>query len=214
MGKIVFGEDEEIVVPEPVFQKSVEPELSNSDDDEAPEFITASTAKESQLAKNLAEKEATARKAASEKEKRRKRDQLLKEQKKESKEKKKKQVIEEEEIEEEEEAETLPEDLLAQAIAEEKEEVNKRKHITTEEFEKMLEEEEKKKATKRRKVDSRKVGEYAVKVINQRPRAEKKNKTLINMKETKLHRKNVPRKDAIRNLSGSKEGAALIFRRK
>jgi hypothetical protein len=104
---------------------------------------------------------------------------------------------------------------LAQAIAEEKEEINKRKHITAEDFERMLVEEEEKERSKKRKTSSeRRVGEYSVKVLNQRPRAEKKNKKLINIKETKLHRKSVVRKDAVQNISSGRDGAALVFRRK
>lgn len=61
MGKIVFNEDEEIVVPEPTVQKNVEVEDPISDDDEAPEAISTSTAKESLLTRVNAEKEAAAK---------------------------------------------------------------------------------------------------------------------------------------------------------
>lgn len=104
---------------------------------------------------------------------------------------------------------------MAQAIAEEKEEINKRKHITAEDFERILAEEEEKERSKKRKTSNgRRVGEYSVKVLNQRPRAEKKNKRLINIKEAKLHRKSVVRKDAVQNISSGRDGAALVFRRK
>lgn len=108
----------------------------------------------------------------------------------------------------------LPEDLLAQAIAEEKEESKKRTHITADGFERMMAEEEEREKAKKRRMTVRRVGEYTVKVLNQRPKAEKKNKNLINLKKTKLHRKAVPRKDAVQNISSGRDGAALVFRRK
>lgn len=104
--------------------------------------------------------------------------------------------------------------MLAQAIAEEKEESKKRNHITADDFERMMAEEEERERAKKRRTAARRVGEYTVKVLNQRPKAEKKNKNLINLKKTKLHRKAVPRKDAVQNISSGRDGAALVFRRK
>lgn len=104
--------------------------------------------------------------------------------------------------------------MLAQAIAEEKEESKKRNHITADDFERMMAEEEERERAKKRRTAVRRVGEYTVKVLNQRPKAEKKNKNLINLKKTKLHRKAVPRKDAVQNISSGRDGAALVFRRK
>lgn len=61
MGKIVFNEDEEIVVPEPVAKKPEQIEEQISDDDEAPEAISTSTAKQTSLFKANLEKEAAAK---------------------------------------------------------------------------------------------------------------------------------------------------------
>lgn len=61
MGKIVFNEDEEIVVPEPVAKKPEQIEEQISDDDEAPEAISTSTAKQASLFKANLEKEAAAK---------------------------------------------------------------------------------------------------------------------------------------------------------
>ncbi|CAO3701421.1 unnamed protein product [Rhizopus microsporus] len=191
MGKIVFNEDEEIVVPEPVVKKPEQIEEQISDDDEAPEAISTSTAKQTSLFKANLEKEAAA-----------------------NKQKKKAEKKEEKKEESEDEPELLPEDLLAQAIAEEKEESKKRTHITADDFERMMAEEEEREKAKKRRMTVRRVGEYTVKVLNQRPKAEKKNKNLINLKKTKLHRKAVPRKDAVQNISSGRDGAALVFRRK
>lgn len=62
MGKIVFEEDAEIVIPES--EKKVVDDsdiFDNSSDDEAPEAISTSTAKESSINKAKAEKEALAK---------------------------------------------------------------------------------------------------------------------------------------------------------
>lgn len=169
--------------------------------------------------------------AAEEKEKRRQRDQHLKEQKENSKrqlkdlEKKAKSEKEAKEFLAREEKrklkpepELLPQDLLAQALIEEEEESRKRKHVTTEEFEKMIAEqeaEEAKKSKKRKNTNNgRSVGEYTVKVINNRPKVEKTNKHLRNNRNAYLQRTTVPRKEAVVNISSGRDGAALVFRRK
>lgn len=62
MGKIVFEEDAEIVIPEST-KKVVDDNdiLDESSDDEAPEAISTSKAKESSITKAKAEKEALAK---------------------------------------------------------------------------------------------------------------------------------------------------------
>lgn len=138
--------------------------------------------------------------------------------------KSKEQVVEEEqeeeeveEEEEEEESKRLPENLLQQALAEEEED-KKRKHVTEEDFERMLAEqeaEEKAKAKKRKTAGAGKqVGEYTVKVLNQRPKLQKADKNILHMRKQHLQRKAVPRKEAITNASSGRDGAALVFRRK
>lgn len=60
----------------------------------------------------------------------------------------------------------------------------------------------------------RMIGEYTVKIINQRPKVAKAGKGLQNMKNEQLHRSSIPRRNAIMNASMSRrEGGALIFRR-
>lgn len=175
--------------------------------------------------------------AAEEKEKRRLRDQVLKEQKEGSKrqvkqieKKSKKEQSDKEFLAREEkrklaketavedEANLLPDDLLAQALIEEEEASRKRKHVSTEEFEKMIAEqeaEEKKKSKKRKStIDGRSVGEYTVKVISNRPKLQKINKQLASNRKDHMHRKVVPRKEAVINISSGRDGAALVFRRK
>jgi hypothetical protein len=174
--------------------------------------------------------------AAAEKEKRRQRDQLLKEQKegskrqaKELEKKAKKEKLEKQYHEKMEkrklkqqdivdEDNFLPTDLLQQALIEEQEESKKRKHVTAEEFERMLaeqEEEEKKRSKKRKSVkEGRNVGEYTVKVLNHRPKLQKTNKNILNMRNLHMHRSAVPRKEAVVNISSGRDGAALVFNRK
>jgi hypothetical protein len=60
MAKIIFGEDEEIVVPEST-KKNQDIFEEESSDDEAPEAISTSTARESLRLKQQAEKEAAAK---------------------------------------------------------------------------------------------------------------------------------------------------------
>jgi hypothetical protein len=112
----------------------------------------------------------------------------------------------------------LPTDLLQQALIEEEEESKKRKHVTTEEFEKLLaeqEEEEKKRSKKRKSIkEGRNVGEYTVKVLNHRPKLQKANKHILNMRKLHMNRSAVPRKDAVVNISSGRDGAALVFNRK
>jgi hypothetical protein len=61
MAKIVFDEDEEIVVPESTKKNIDEDIFDESSDDEAPEAISTSKAKDNVLSKAQAEKEAQAR---------------------------------------------------------------------------------------------------------------------------------------------------------
>lgn len=120
--------------------------------------------------------------------------------------------------EEESTANLLPDDLLAQALIEEEEESKKRKHVTTEEFEKMIAEqeaEENRNAKKRKSnKNGRNVGEYTVKVINNRPKLQKTDKNLAHTRKQHMHRAVVPRKEAVVNISSGRDGAALVFRRK
>lgn len=61
MAKIIFEEDEEIIVPEST-KKTVDNDiLEESSDDEAPEDISTSKAKDNVLSKVNAEKEAQAK---------------------------------------------------------------------------------------------------------------------------------------------------------
>ncbi|MBM6387429.1 MAG: hypothetical protein JSY10_26170 [Paenibacillus sp.] len=61
MAKIVFKEDEEIIVPEST-KKAVDNDIMDeSSDDEAPEAISTSKAKDNILSKVNAEKEAKAK---------------------------------------------------------------------------------------------------------------------------------------------------------
>lgn len=61
MAKIVFNEDEDIVVPEST-KKVVDDDIfDESSDDEAPEAISTSKAKDSVMSKANAEKEAKAK---------------------------------------------------------------------------------------------------------------------------------------------------------
>ncbi|KAI9033889.1 hypothetical protein CLU79DRAFT_726040 [Phycomyces nitens] len=229
MAKKIFGEDEEIVVPEPI-KKTVDiVEEEEDSDDDAPEVVSTSVTK-SAIAKEMkAHKEEAARLARLEKEKRRQRDQQLKEQKASSKKgikKVAKKVIEEveEEEEEEEEEETedsgqaknlLPADLLAQ-FAEEEKATRKRNHMTLEDFERMEEEEEEEETPKlkRSKQTERQVGEYTVRVLNNRPRPQSVDKKILSFRDHKVNRKTTPRKDAVRNTSQGRQGGALVFTRK
>lgn len=61
MAKIVFNEDEEIVVPESTKKQIDQDIFDESSDDEAPEAISTSKAKDSVLSKAQAEKEAQAK---------------------------------------------------------------------------------------------------------------------------------------------------------
>lgn len=61
MAKIIFNEDEDIVVPEST-KKTVDDDIfDESSDDEAPEAISTSKAKDSVLSKAVAAKEAKAK---------------------------------------------------------------------------------------------------------------------------------------------------------
>lgn len=61
MAKIVFNEDEEIVVPESTKKVVDEDVFDSSSDDEAPEAISTSKARDNVLSKAQAEKEAQAK---------------------------------------------------------------------------------------------------------------------------------------------------------
>jgi hypothetical protein len=62
MAKIVFEEDAEIVIPESTKKAVNDADIfGESSDDEAPEAISTSTAKESSMTKAKAEKEALAK---------------------------------------------------------------------------------------------------------------------------------------------------------
>lgn len=61
MAKIVFNEDEDIVVPESTKKVVNDDIFDESSDDEAPEAISTSKAKDSVLSKANAEKEAKAK---------------------------------------------------------------------------------------------------------------------------------------------------------
>ncbi|CEP17387.1 hypothetical protein [Parasitella parasitica] len=245
MAKIVFEEDAEIIIPESA-KKQQDNDIfdQNSSEDEAPETISTSKARESLKSKAHAEKEASDKLIAAAKEKRRQREQFLKEQKegskrqlKEMERKARKEKLEKEykekmekrkqreqeklengdEDEENEGVELLPSDLLQQALLEEQEdEANKRKHVTTEEFERIIAEqeaEERERAKKRKTTkEGRTVGEYTVKVLNNRPKLQKSNKNILNMRKVHMNRHSVPRKEAVVNISSGRDGAALVFR--
>ncbi|KAI8969153.1 hypothetical protein BDF20DRAFT_839100 [Mycotypha africana] len=250
MAKIVFEEDAEIVIPESTKETEHNALLdSDSSDDEAPEAVSTSKAKEDVISRVQAEKEATTKLAAAEKEKRRLRDQFLKEQKQGSKrqqkelekkakreklekeynEKMEKRKRRREEEEEEEgndvdeakddvkdaESNFLPQELLNQALEEEKaEQIQNKKHISAEDFERIIaaeEEKEKERAKKRKAEEKGKVvGEYTVKVLNNRPKLQKASKRMINMRDMHLHRSAVPRKEAVVNISSGRDGAACL----
>jgi hypothetical protein len=59
MAKIVFEEDAEIIVPESTKKPENNDIFDESSDDEAPEAISTSKAKESLISKEQAEKEAS-----------------------------------------------------------------------------------------------------------------------------------------------------------
>ena len=61
MAKIVFNEDEEIVVPESTKQVVDQDIFDESSDDEAPEAVSTSKARDSILSKVNAEKDAQAK---------------------------------------------------------------------------------------------------------------------------------------------------------
>ncbi|KAI7860882.1 hypothetical protein BDC45DRAFT_493035 [Circinella umbellata] len=244
MPKILFDEEGEVVGStvsadtakegEPI-QKLVNESESDSDD-EAPEAISATSAKDFILQAQKTQKELLARAAAEEKDKRRQREQRLKEQKQGSKreQKRKHQDVKEgdEEEEEEEDNETtelteqdnadfLPEELLVQAAEEEK---TKKSHLKAEDFERLLaevdndtEQSEKDQRKKKRKTQMgvRQVGEYTVKVLSKRPRAPAVDQELKSFKDKhSLYKKDLPRKSALLQRSEGIVGkAASQFRR-
>lgn len=126
---------------------------------------------------------------------------------------------EEDENEDEDDSRLLPAELLAQAAAEDAKQP-KRSHLTAADFERMEAEEEEaeKKAKKRRiQANERRVGEYTVKVLNNRPRPAPTDTKILNFRDRLMHRKTIPRKDAM--LSASKKNkrigqAAYQFHRK
>ncbi|KAI9313562.1 hypothetical protein BX666DRAFT_708197 [Dichotomocladium elegans] len=113
----------------------------------------------------------------------------------------------------------LPAELLAQAAADEKS-IGKRSHLTAADFERMEKEEQEKAAermNKKRKRDEHRVGEYTVKVINNRPRPAPTDAKILNFKKRSLQRKAIPRKDALLQKSQHKKNigkAALQFHRR
>ncbi|KAI8980377.1 hypothetical protein BDB01DRAFT_724982 [Pilobolus umbonatus] len=111
----------------------------------------------------------------------------------------------------------LPDNLLMEAKLEEEQESKKRKHITEAEFDALLllqEEEEKKKSLKKRNIKAgRQVGEYTVKVINNRPKLSKPDPSILDFRNKHLHRSEIFRKDAVNNISQGRQGAALTFKR-
>ncbi|KAL0081472.1 hypothetical protein J3Q64DRAFT_1808928 [Phycomyces blakesleeanus] len=245
MAKKIFGEDEEIIVPEPIKKTVDVVEEEEDSDDDAPEVVSTSATK-SAIAKELkAQQDEAARLAQLKKEKRRQRDQILKEQKATSKRGIKQKAVkkvaekekeekedevnedeaEEDEAEEADEADEeaeettstkklLPTDLLAQ-FAEEEKATRKRNHMSLEDFERLEEEEEEeKRKTKKSKKTERRVGEYTVRVLNNRPRPQSVDAKILSFRNQKLNRKSTPRKDAVRNSSQGRAGGALIFARK
>ncbi|KAI8890569.1 hypothetical protein K501DRAFT_266015 [Backusella circina FSU 941] len=102
-----------------------------------------------------------------------------------------------------------------EAVEEEKQEVKKRKHISEAEFEKiMLEEEQQEKKNKKRKnADGRRVGEYTVKVISNRPNLQKAERNMTSFRNRHLNRKSVDRRDFMKFGSRGKMDAASVFKR-
>ncbi|ORX60615.1 hypothetical protein DM01DRAFT_1332741 [Hesseltinella vesiculosa] len=236
MPKIVFDSDEEFTFDEP--EAPAQPvnnqhhDSSDSDDDQAPEAVSTAVAKESILSKTKAQKEAATKSDQISKEKRRRRDQQLKEQKQGSKRERKEQKRKRQQSEDDEqdehtsdeseqendngESKRLPQSLLDDFKS------APRTHLTAEDFEALQAEEEAKLASKlaarqkKRKMEDRgrMVGEYTVKVLNQRPKVARANHSLTNLKQTKLHRKAVHRENAVLGGSTGRVGkAALVFQR-
>ncbi|KAG2219699.1 hypothetical protein INT45_001871 [Circinella minor] len=241
MPKILFDEEGEavgstasvdIAKEEKLIQKIVNDSESDSDD-EAPEAISATSAKDFILQAQKTQKELLARAAAEEKDKRRQREQRLREQKQGSRreQKRKQQDVgekgEEEEdnkmaeLTEEDNAELLPEELLVQAAEEEK---TKKNHLKAEDLERLLvevdndTEQSEKDQRKKRKTQTgvRQVGEYTVKVLSKRPRAPAVDQELKSFKDKhSLYKKDLPRKSALLQRSEGIVGkAASQFRRR
>jgi hypothetical protein len=118
----------------------------------------------------------------------------------------------------------LPQDVLA-ALNNEQDDTAaapKRTHLTMADFEAMqadheaelerqLNEQRKK---QKKEAQGRKVGEYTVKVLNNRPQVAKAGKNLQYHIKDKLNRKSVVRQNAVIGGSASRlEGGALVFRR-
>ncbi|CAO3598386.1 unnamed protein product [Absidia cylindrospora] len=135
---------------------------------------------------------------------------------------------EEEEEEEEEEGDDdkgnnqrLPQDVL-DAWTESTPAGSKRTHMTMADFEAVqaayeaqVERQLAEQRNKQKKADrGRKVGEYTVKVLNQRPKVPKTGKCLRDMVNSKLHRKSNERENAVLQRSAGRFGSsALVFRR-
>ncbi|KAI7885199.1 hypothetical protein K492DRAFT_213488 [Lichtheimia hyalospora FSU 10163] len=206
-----------------------EPAVESDSDDEAPEAVSTTTAKSSALEEAKAQRESRKRAAEKEKERRRQRDQQLKLQKEASKRNKKKEVVQEEseeeqdnedEDEDEDDNRLLPAELLAQAAAEDNlAKQHKRSHLTAADFERMEAEAEAENKAKKRRIQAneRRVGEYTVKVLNNRPRPAPTDTKILNFRDRLMHRKSIPRKDAMLHSSQNKKRigkAAYQFHRK
>lgn len=114
----------------------------------------------------------------------------------------------------------LPLDLLVEA-SKENEATKKRVHLTAADFERLAAEEaeaEAKEKERKRKQriakEGRQVGEYTVKVLNHRPRAEKVERKFQSFRDHILERQAVPRRAAIMVASEAQKGrAGFKFRR-
>ncbi|KAI8097147.1 uncharacterized protein BX664DRAFT_356411 [Halteromyces radiatus] len=215
-------------------------EDSDSDDDAAPEAVSISLSRSKAQNEAKAQKEAALKQAKIEKEKRRQRDLLLKEQKQTSKRGKKleqqklmeeqlKQHSDEEEQDhsssdsDEQDSKRLPQEVLDALNDEEDNETtgNKRTHLTMADFEQMEAEEQERlerklkaqRAKQKKAAQGRMVGEYTVKVLNNRPKVAKANAQLQSVRNQKLQRKSVQRTNAVIEGSANLSGGALIFRR-
>ncbi|KAI8341728.1 hypothetical protein BC941DRAFT_414337 [Chlamydoabsidia padenii] len=231
---------DEGITEQPIDTTSHHDSDSDSDDDAAPEAVSITSSRNQAILEAKAQKDAALKLLKTEKEKRRQRDLQLKEQKQGSKREKKQQSVlpkkqqttssnnDDEEEEDDDEADNtddkrLPQDVL-EALNDTKDETTslKRTHLTMADFEAMqadqeakLEQQLKEQRKKQKKeTQGRKVGEYTVKVLNNRPQVAKAGRCLQNMVKGKLNRKSVARQNAVIGGSASRlNGGALIFRR-
>ncbi|ORZ17815.1 hypothetical protein BCR42DRAFT_490508 [Absidia repens] len=243
MPKITFDSDEEFtfdedLTPTKTTQTTHDTSDEDSDDDAMPEAVSIRSSRDQATSEAKAQKEAALIMAKADKEKRRQRDLQLKQQKQGSRRDLKKQQKQQEqpsaksdsdsesddeddEQVEEGKSQRLPQDILDTWV-ESTPVGSKRTHMTMADFEEVqaayeaqVEQQLAEQRKKQKKADrGRKVGEYTVKVLNQRPKVAKTGKNLRDMVNSKLHRKANERENAVLQRSAGRFGSsALVFRR-